>query len=296
MKRFFLTTAFVAIVTGIFYLVFKSKNDLSHEFMPQTLFYADFNDYEAGKLSYRQTKKLFNNALILCGKRDYFYYMLGKSRHPLFIQEYTGISENSHNNRFLAVLIPENQYGPIIGASWKVPLTDSVDECFLSYRLMFSDDFDFVKGGKLPGMAGGTANTGGSVPNGEDGFSVRMMFWEDGKLSFYIYHPEQKGTFGDRLFWKNKHGDTVKCVSGEWHTITHYIKLNEKNKKNGILNGWLDGELVYSDSAVMFRTTERLKIDQFLLSVFLGGNDISWASDRDGFICFDNFLVSKGNF
>ena len=63
------------------------------------------------------------------------------------------------------------------GAQWRLELGDDYDELYLTYRVRFADEFNFVKGGKLPGLVGGEANTGGRVPTGRDGWSARMMWW-----------------------------------------------------------------------------------------------------------------------
>ncbi|KAG8938035.1 hypothetical protein FRC03_007697 [Tulasnella sp. 419] len=49
----------------------------------------------------------------------------------------------------------------------------------VSYEVAFSDGFQFVKGGKLPGLRGGPQSngcSGGHRPNGEDCFSMRLMW------------------------------------------------------------------------------------------------------------------------
>lgn len=52
----------------------------------------------------------------------------------------------------------------------------------LSYELAFDTNFQFVKGGKLPGVRGGPSTTGcdgGKEPNGTDCFSARLMWRKD---------------------------------------------------------------------------------------------------------------------
>ncbi|THG99990.1 hypothetical protein EW145_g7158 [Phellinidium pouzarii] len=53
----------------------------------------------------------------------------------------------------------------------------------LSYDIMFDEDFDWVKGGKLPGLRGGPKTnscSGGNEPTGSDCFSSRLMWRADG--------------------------------------------------------------------------------------------------------------------
>ena len=244
----------------------------------------DFNQLDTGKLTDWETKSIWPDAELVCGKKDYLFYELGITPHPHFIAE-----ENS--NRFLKVLIPERHYGPIVGAQWKFPITPN-EEYYFSYRVKFANGFDFVKGGKLPGLAGGAANSGGHVPSGYDGWSARMMFWENGKLSYYLYFPNQSSQWGERLYLKNMQGDTLKIERGKWHTITQHIKMNTPQKKDGIIQAWFDGQEAFSVDTILFRNDKKLQIDQIFYSVFMGGDDLSWTSAKDEYIYFDDFHVS----
>ena len=46
-------------------------------------------------------------------------------------------------------------------------------------------DFDFVRAGKIPGLAGGRTNTGGRKPDGTDGWSARMMWRTSPSAAFF---------------------------------------------------------------------------------------------------------------
>src|ERR1019366_926325 len=70
----------------------------------------------------------------------------------------------------------------------KFPLKPQ-ESLYLRYYVRFDPGIDFVKGGKLPGLAGGNGNTGGHKPNGSDGWSARVMWRADGKIVQYVYHP-----------------------------------------------------------------------------------------------------------
>lgn len=247
-------------------------------------FTIDFEQARTGKLTDRETKRIWPGAKLLCGKKDFIFYKLGITPHPHFIFE-------EDNNRFLKVLIPKRHYGPIIGAQWKIPIIPA-DEYFFSYKVKFEKKFDFVKGGKLPGLAGGAANSGASIPNGYDGWSARMMFWENGKLSFLLYFPNQSSIWGERLYLKNPSGDTLHLERNNWHTITQHVKMNTPGEEDGILQAWVDGINVFKTDSILFRKDEKLQIDQLFYSVFLGGGDLSWTSSKDEYICFDDFRVS----
>jgi hypothetical protein len=252
------------------------------------IFTIDFEQLEVGKFTEKETKGSWNHAQLLCGKKDYLFYKLGITSHPQYISE-------ENNNHFLKVVIPSGFFGPITGAQWRIPVTPT-DECFFSYRVKFEKGFDFVKGGKLPGLAGGTGNSGGNIPNGYDGWSARMMFWENGKLSFYAYFPTQSSKWGERLYLKRSDGDTVRVESGKWHQVIQHIKMNTPGKADGILQGWFDGQEAFFSDTVLFRKDEKLQIDHIFFSVFLGGDDLSWTSAKDEYICFDDFRISTQMF
>jgi hypothetical protein len=57
------------------------------------------------------------------------------------------------------------------------------ESVLLTYEVAFDKGFDWVMGGKLPGLRGGPAINGcdgGSQPNGSDCFSTRVMWRVDG--------------------------------------------------------------------------------------------------------------------
>ncbi|HYQ56867.1 MAG TPA: hypothetical protein VEP89_05910 [Draconibacterium sp.] len=243
----------------------------------------DFEQTKEGKLSDKALKKIWPGASLICGKKDYIFYKTGITPQSKKI-----VAENE--NQFLQVLLPKDRFGPVTGTQWKIPLSPS-DAYIFSYKIKFDEDFDFVKGGKLPGLAGGTANTGGKIPTGYDGWSARLMFWEDGQLSYYAYFPDQTMEYGERFYFMNEKGDTLQISKGNWHSVKQLVKLNTVNKKDGVLQAWFDGAEVFKSDTMVFRNTPDLKIDQVLFNVFMGGSDKSWAPKKNEFIAFDDLQV-----
>ena len=67
----------------------------------------------------------------------------------------------------LAVEYPAGQHRPQeTGGQWRMQLGGSYNEVFCEYRVKFGEGFDFVRGGKLPGLNGGVGNVGGDRPDG----------------------------------------------------------------------------------------------------------------------------------
>jgi hypothetical protein len=228
------------------------------------VFEQNFDQSPTGSLTTAEIKKDWFPATFLWGIKDRINYYIGiKGQTPEIV---------GTNNKQLLLTIPANTAGPIPGMQWSTKFNKTYKELFLQYEVKFDSNFNFVKGGKLPGLAGGKANTGGIKPTGKDGWSTRMMFWSEGKLCFWIYHKDQPGTYGDSLFFK-KDGQYFQFKKGELYTIKHHIKINDPDKNNGLTEGFVNDSLYAFRNNLQFSTTEQLAIDQLIFSVFLGGEE-----------------------
>ncbi|NEP19274.1 MAG: polysaccharide lyase [Leptolyngbya sp. SIO4C1] len=156
----------------------------------------------------------------------------------------------------------------------------------LSYYVRFSENFDFVKGGKLPGLFGGDGASGGNIPDGTDGFSTRLMWRRAGKGELYAYLPtsENYGTSIGRGAWQFQ--------PGVWYLLEQVVRLNDPDRSNGQIQVWVDGDLVIDQGGLRFRQVESLQIDGLFFSTFFGGGDASWATPHDVYIDFADFSVS----
>jgi hypothetical protein len=203
------------------------------------------------------------------------------------------VVKDAKENKCLQVTYPAHRFGTQDGgAQWILRLDKNYEELYCSYRLKFGKDFDFVRGGKLPGLAGGKGNTGGKVPDGTDGWSARMMWKKQGKIIQYVYHPGQVGTYGDAYEWKDASGNVLYFEPGHWYTVEHHILMNTPGKNNGLIEAWLDGEKVLEIPRLRFRDVNTFAIDKFLFSTFFGGSDSTWATSKDEFVFFDDFIIS----
>lgn len=156
----------------------------------------------------------------------------------------------------------------------------------LRYRLRFPADFQFVRGGKLPGLFGGRGNSGGDIPNGTDGFSFRLMWLDGGKGRVYAYLPTSQ-TYGTPLFERK-----IQFQRGKWHRVTQELHLNTPGFSDGYVRMWIDGEFLGAQTGLMIRTVDSLKIEGVFFDVFYGGNDDSWAPTGENFIDFADFELN----
>lgn len=156
----------------------------------------------------------------------------------------------------------------------------------LRYSLRFSENFNFVRGGKLPGLFGGRGNSGGNRPNGTDGFSTRFMWRQNGEGEVYAYLPtsDRFGTSIGRSGWRFR--------PGVWHQLEQEVILNRPGQANGRIRVWLDGREVVNQGGLTFRSVDQLQIDGLFFSTFFGGDDRSWATPRDVHIDFADFSLT----
>jgi hypothetical protein len=193
----------------------------------------------------------------------------------------------AYSGHALQMVLPAQGYGTDAqGAHARIALPGSFEELYFGYRVRFAEGFDFVLGGKLPGLAGGKANTGGKRPDGRDGWSARMMWRKNGRAVQYVYHPDQPGIYGEDFDWQ------VRFVPGRWHTVEHRIVMNTPGHRDGVIETWFDGEPALAVHDLRFRDTPRFAIDSVFISAFFGGNGPEWAASRDETISFDDFIVS----
>jgi hypothetical protein len=149
-----------------------------------------------------------------------------------------------------------------------------IDEATLKYRVRFEPGFDFVKGGKLPGLYGGLVNNGKDIPDGTNGWSTRLMWRQEGVGEVYAYLPTSTvhGTSLGRGSWS--------FGPGRWISIEEHVRLNTPGVADGLIEIVIDGVRVLRQSDVVFRSVASLKIEGVFFSTFFGGDDTSWATPQ----------------
>lgn len=162
---------------------------------------------------------------------------------------------------------------------------EGANQAILSYRVRFAPNFDFVKGGKLPGLFGGDRISGKNYPTGDDGFSTRLHWRADGYGEIKAYLPVDGGSAPE--FGKN----SFRFQPGQWHLIQQQVILNDPKKQNGHLLMWFDGKLVINEKDVLYRTSSQLRIEGLFFSTFFGGRTEEWASREDTYADFRDFSV-----
>ena len=211
--------------------------------------------------------------------------------------------------RVLEVLHPKGCRTQECGMQAKASLPGKLETATLKFGVRFGDGFDWVKGGKLPGMCGATCPTGGEKATGTNGFSARHM-WRSGNklcqgatLTSYVYHTQKLKRTGDQLAFESPAlGGCLKLRAGKWYTIWSLVRMNTADatgrnyKADGVLQTWVEGPgfpatLVVDRADMVWRHRNDVRIDTFYLSNFFGGGSDEWCARKDETIQFDGFAV-----
>lgn len=189
----------------------------------------------------------------------------------------------------LRVLHPKGGVGTWeTGMQFAVRLPQPLTAATLSYKVKFEDDYHWTRGGKLPGLCDEDCPTGCIVKSKEGGWCGRVH-WREQALSTYMYLPNSDARCGETWNWNEN------AVAGEWFTISLYIQMNSAPGRNdGVQRVWMDDELVFEKTDVIYDYTGTHGIDRFKFDNFHGGSSNSFSPEKDQYVFFDDILVQDG--
>lgn len=170
-------------------------------------------------------------------------------------------------------------------------------EVVFSYSVMFQAGFQFNKGGKLPGLYGGTSLdmakscSGGRQNDRDDCFSARLMWRTNGMGEIYNYLPSAAydnggycstppmsvcdPTYGESI----ARGAFTWSSDGSWDTVAIRLKLNDANVANGEQEVFINGKSVISLKDLMISVNSETKIYGIMAQTFfVSSSNISDAA------------------
>ncbi|KAF8970939.1 polysaccharide lyase family 14 protein [Flammula alnicola] len=196
---------------------------------------------------------------------------------------------------------PKGSYNPSGtprgGISFYAPGPNNVDlttakEATFGYSVMFPNGFDFVKGGKLPGLYGGDTDQDSISCSGgrRDSacFSVRLMWRTQGAGELYTYLPP----YTDPRFAANKKQCNVPNSDCNPTYGASIVKLNDAGKANGELELFVEGKSVIQVSGLILRDSNAGRIRGIQMQSFFGGSSKDWATPKDQDVFFSDFSVA----
>jgi hypothetical protein len=205
----------------------------------------------------------------------------------------------THDVPALRVRYPRSSYGAEAGgAGWRYPFPGVSQDNLsaqMSYQVRFEPGFEFVKGGKLPGLCGGKKTiTGGDAVNGKEGWSARVMWRKDGRGQAYVYHMNQPSKYGDEFDFP----EDFRFVIGVPYEITISVTMNTVGEKNGKLEVAVkegaegSSKVLVNKQDMEWRAEDSVGVDSILFNTFHGGSGDSWAPKTDCFATFWAFRWS----
>lgn len=180
------------------------------------------------------------------------------------------------------------------------PKTFPSQQITFSYRVMFPTGFDWVKGGKLPGVYIGNKEASGGN-HLKDGSSFRVMWRAGGVAEAYVYLPQQpnqiiyqqpgyvyNGQYGESI-WRGQ----FTFRTNIWNNVTLSLKVNTPNKADGVMSLTVNNITRLVDGVLWIISKKQQTVNGLMMHTFFGGNDASWATPLEQNIYFRNFIVSN---
>lgn len=185
----------------------------------------------------------------------------------------------------------------------------------IKYNVYVPDDFDFVKGGKLPGViwAGGAGGR-----DWKRGGSARVMWRRGGLVVGYLYLSTTVGSYNgtpnnpmmraqSSEFQKAVHHtngagldvwrhdkNPLQLKRGQWNKIKMRVRLNQKDRHDGILSIRVNGNKKRVKGIKFVDDPKTLPLDGIQMSSWYGGGSSTYAPKKDEKLTFSKFtLISR---
>lgn len=217
---------------------------------------------------------------------------------------------SSSSGLVLQVTYPQGSYSHGTGGTQFINLWNSSDgsqfnSMIASYEVAFDTNFDWVKGGKLPGIRGGLNSTGcsgGSEADGVSCFSSRIMWRQNGEGEVYAYIPEtggicsQQNVICNSDFGISLSRGSFSFTAGQWSRITMLVQLNNPpSLANGNIQLYFNDALAINQTGLQIRTSSSLVANGLFFSTFFGGSDQTYATPQTTHTYFRNLRLWGGS-
>jgi hypothetical protein len=209
----------------------------------------------------------------------------------------------------LQVTYPAGSFSDSTGGAQFVNLWNNTgggafESMLISYEVAFDENFDWVLGGKLPGLRGGTSEigcSGGNESNGLTCFSTRIMWRPNGAGEAYAYIPtpnnlcSDNGVICNSDFGTSLSRGSFTFQSGGWNHIALLVQLNNPvDVANGNVEVYFNNVQAFAQQNLQIRASTAVTAGGLYFSTFFGGSDDSWATPNTTHTYFRNFELYGG--
>jgi hypothetical protein len=158
-----------------------------------------------------------------------------------------------------------------MGFTWAPKAVDQLSAACLTFSVLTPADFDFAKGGRLPGLLA----TGQSHSAATSGQSFRTGWHETGALEVRVQLP---GWSDSRVLANDR--SEYPLPRGQWIALEQEIVLNTPGQKDGAVRVWVDGALRFEKTSLVLREGADVKISGVAAEALSHSPAGSGARDR----------------
>jgi hypothetical protein len=189
----------------------------------------------------------------------------------------------------MAVSLPKGSTSPFASAPpkggmsfpWQPRPVQGKTAACLSYNVFLPADFQFNRGGVLPGISGADA----AAPS-PDGFTARMV-WRRGEAGGATLRVmsggETRSTPVDR--------ESFAFPRGRWVKLEQEVVLNTPKQADGVLRVWVDGRLAVERTDLNYRAKPGVTVSGVAADVFYGTEDGAGAAPKDTKVSLTPFEI-----
>jgi hypothetical protein len=187
-----------------------------------------------------------------------------------------GPLKDAPDPRVLSVKLPQGSGSPLsetqpkggISFPWQPRAAGGQTAACLSYSVLLPANFEFHRGGVLPGIRG--ADLSGQSP---DAFLARMAWRTDrtGGASLRV-------VTGDKTERFVAEREAFSFPRGRWVKLELEAVLNTPKQADGILRAWVDGSLAIERTDMTYRSKPGVAVSGVAADVFYGAEDASLSA------------------
>jgi len=220
------------------------------------------------------------------------------------------VATTSSTGPVLEVTYPAGSFSGDTGGAqfinlWNTTESGGFQSMLLTYEVAFDQNFDWVKGGKLPGLRGGKSATGcsgGNESTGLDCFSTRIMWRVNGAGEAYAYIPSvnnlcsEKNVICNDDFGISLSRGSFTFPSGQWSRVSLLVQLNSPvDVANGNIEVYFNDAKAFAQQDLQIRASTDVTAGGLYFSTFFGGSDSSWATPNTTHTYFRNMQLWGSN-
>jgi hypothetical protein len=154
-----------------------------------------------------------------------------------------------------------------MGFTWRPHDAGGASAACLSYSARVQEDFDFGKGGRLPGLLA-AAGQG----TAKEQISASPGWRADGNLDALMSGLTEARPLSSKR--------TSELPRGRWMAIEQEMILNTPGMRDGVLRLWLDGALKFEATDLAFRDKPEVKISGVLAEAVSASPSVSAGKTR----------------